>query len=186
MRRMRHASPTLLLTLIIVGVSSGAHAQDPGQIGLTTGYPASIGVIWHVTDQIAVRPDFTFSTSSTELATSETNSTTGTFGLSGLFYVAKWDALRTYVSPRFVYSRTSSENNPNLPGTARISTTVTSKSLTGSAGAQFAAHKRFSVFGEAGFGYSSSNISPASPNTGFGSRGHTWGTRTAVGIILYF
>ena len=43
-----------------------ARAQDTGKAGVTLAYPASIGVIWHAGDNVAIRPDFTFSHSSTD------------------------------------------------------------------------------------------------------------------------
>jgi len=48
-------------------------------------------VIWHVTDQLAVRPDFSFSDSSSDTLGSSTGVN---FGVSGLWYFQRWDNLR--------------------------------------------------------------------------------------------
>ena len=41
-------------TVVLTG-GSNAVAQERGQFGLTTGYPAAIGVVWHVTDRFGIR-----------------------------------------------------------------------------------------------------------------------------------
>ena len=62
---------------------------------------------------------------------------------------------------------------------------LNSWSLTGSVGAQYALGKRFGVFGEVGFGYQHSHETGGSLiQTDITS--HTIGTRTGVGVILYF
>ena len=37
-----------------------ANAQEQGQTGIAMGYPSSIGVIWHATDNLAIRPEVSF------------------------------------------------------------------------------------------------------------------------------
>ena len=34
-----------------------AAAQEKGNVGITMGFPASVGLLWHATEKIAVRPD---------------------------------------------------------------------------------------------------------------------------------
>ncbi len=46
---------TAVLMLLVCGVGR-AYAQDDPRVGLTMGYPTSVGVLWHVTDRIAIRP----------------------------------------------------------------------------------------------------------------------------------
>jgi predicted porin len=59
-------------------------------------------------------------------------------------------------------------------------------------GAEYSLHKRFSVFGEVGFGYttssSKSKSSPPSPIDDLiaGGSAHGWSTRTGAGVIFYF
>src|SRR4051794_26349760 len=100
-----------------------ASAQDAGAVGVVMAYPSVIGVMWHVSDRIALRPEASFSTTASDNpqvaslvvvgsgagTTSGFRSTSNTVGvgISGLITVAKWDALRVYLAPRFVFSRTS-------------------------------------------------------------------------------
>lgn len=171
-----------------------ASAQEAGQIGITMGYPASIGVIWHVSDSVAVRPEIAFSTSSSDNQFSA-DTTTVSAGASGLFYVAAWDHVRGYVSPRFAYGHATSES----VGTIGITLKSATYNVVGSFGAQYTPHKRFAVFGETGFGYSRSTTStttvivpvvlppglvPARSTTNSTSTGFS--TRTGVGVIFYF
>lgn len=200
--------------LIVIAVPA-ARAQEKGQIGMTMGYPSSVGMIVHLTDRIAVRPDFRFITTSQDDNLIDDSSHTLGFGISGLIYLTKDDALRTYVTPRFLYNRTTSESSLaystsidligsigstiGLPGTSIIpapttySTTSTNKAFSGSFGAQYSLHKRFSVFGEVGVAYNWSSL-----DFDFGDFGrigipesltdgpHTWASQSAVGVILYF
>jgi len=206
-------TPSRLVVLAIVLFSAPpARAQEGGQFGITVAYPAAIGVIWQVSDKFAVRPDLSFSQSGSDSGSlfavdSNTTSTVGAIGISGLFYVRKWEALRAYVSPRFGYQRSSSITEP-----ASLSTVPTTGvySGTGSFGVQYLLHKRFAMFGETGVGYSRSSrtitvtqfpplpipipgfptslpVSPATPViTTTISTSHTWGTHAGVGLIFYF
>jgi hypothetical protein len=171
-----------------------ANAQEAGQVGITMGYPGSIGFIWHVSDGVAVRPEIAFSTASSNNEFSA-DTTTVSVGASGLFYVAKWDHVRAYVSPRLSYGRTTSDS----AGTIGIALKNSTYIVIGSFGAQYTAHKRFAIFGETGLGYSRSSSStttviipivlppglePARPTTTTISTGFS--TRTGVGVIFYF
>lgn len=51
---------------VLLGVAP-ASAQDRGQLGLTTGYPAAIGALWHASDRVGIRAEATFQTSSSEV-----------------------------------------------------------------------------------------------------------------------
>jgi len=198
---------------IAVMSSSAASAQEGGQIGIGMGYPGSISFVWHITDAIAVRPDFRFRSTG---GSSDVTTTTTAFGISGLWYFARHDALRIYAAPRFEYAHTSlayeisligvfdfpelSASGVPIPQIApapiprvepTLETSTSSKTLSGSFGAQYAIHKRFSVFGEAGVEYQK----VGRPNflgslSSFISRStdgpHSWGTQSAVGVIVYF
>jgi hypothetical protein len=161
--------------LCACGIAAG---QDTGKVGVTMGFPGSIGVIWQAADRVAIRPEFSFSRNTTEGTIDTTSWTLGT-GVSGLFYVAKYDRVRTYVSPRYTYTRAGA--------TAQLSsladTTVTGWSATGSFGAQYSPSAKFGMFGEVGYGYSRQTTSP-----GIGSvdlTGKNSGTRAGVGVIFY-
>jgi hypothetical protein len=201
---MRVTWLSMIVAILTLGGVADAAAQEAGQVGVTMGYPASIGVIWHVSDRIAVRPEVSLqqiSTTSTAVITSLVGSggnvttTTTTiestsdqwntaFGASGLFYLQQWEALRTYVSPRFSYSRSTSSSTTSNSGSSNEFTSNT-YFVSGSLGAQYSLGKRFGVYGELGFGYShqstTNSFAPAGSNTG-----HTVSTRSGVGAILYF
>lgn len=153
-----------LLAIAAVLVPAIAVAQDTPKVGLTMGYPATVGLIWQIGDKVSVRPEITLSRSSDE--TSVVGATSGqvTSGdstvvgvaVSGLIYVSRWDALRAYVSPRFSYSRNSSSSSlapdPPLLG-ATTGSTTTVYGTSGSFGAQYALGRRFGLFGEVGLTY---------------------------------
>ncbi len=80
----------LCVLALLLCVSRPVLAQEAGQTGLAIGFPGSIGIIWHTSDAVAFRPDFTFSHSSSRNAAIEgldTSSWTLGAGVSALFYV---------------------------------------------------------------------------------------------------
>lgn len=195
----------LIFSLAAISGVASAGAQDRGQVGITMGYPASIGIIWHMTDGVALRPELSFARSSSESTTTATLTTfpPGTYtttsqttsntswqvavGVSALFYVGKWDALRTYVSPRIAYSRTSftSSNSTITPLLGPSDTIGSSYFAAGSFGAQYSLAKRFGVFGEVGAGYTRGKTSSGTLGRSE-SRTNSFGTRSGAGVILYF
>lgn len=202
MRVIGAAAVAMMLT------TSAARAQEAGQLGIVMSYPAAVAVVWHVTDTIAVRPEFSFSGSHNDSDITTVDGTTLGVGVSGLLYVGKWEALRTYVSPRYTYNRSSSTIKTTFPFDPTLlaqlptigltipsteqKTTASTMSLGGSFGAQYALHKRFSAFGEVGFEYgwssSASSTSSLSPilGTTIQPSFKRWGTRSAAGVIFYF
>jgi hypothetical protein len=161
-----------------------AWAQDKGDTGLTISAPSAIGIIWHPSERLAIRPDFSFGLTETdgEGTLPDISSKSFALGVSALLYTHRWDELRLYVSPRFTYSHaTTSIDNPLNIGDS----TLSSWTASGSIGGQYALGTRFGVFAEAGLSYSSqrseteSSIVPERTTW-------TFGTRTAVGGILYF
>jgi hypothetical protein len=191
-------------------------AQDTPRFGLVMGYPANVGVLIKVSDAVSVRPEVNWSRSVFESTTTltpfpflpdvypvpvsaATTSTTDGWqvgvGVSGLLYLSKGDALRTYVSPRVNYSRSSTTTDVGIPATlspinARLTTTVTSNyAAAGSFGAQYVLGKRFGLFGELGLNYShSGDRTPSSISSFFQSDQKSWSLalRSGVGVILYF
>ena len=79
------------LFALVSCTATNAVAQEKGQTGLTMGYPATIGLIWHIGDSAALRPEFSFSRTANEASSStvpSVGSSTGTgegVALSGLF-----------------------------------------------------------------------------------------------------
>jgi hypothetical protein len=186
-----------------------ASAQDQPKIGLTMGYPSAIGVLWQVADRVALRPELTATKSSSESASADsivgssgstpTNNWQLGVGVSALFYVSRSDALRTYVTPRFAYAKTSTSTN--LASTS-TSSALDGRSYTtaGSFGGQYALGRHFGVFGELGVSYTSATTETSTIQTITTAPGivppvltvrtenhtHTFGTRSGVGVILFF
>src|SRR5688500_16475043 len=92
---------SLLLSLVLVPTAV-AHAQDRARTGIVMGYPTNIALLWHVSDTLAIRPDVSFTHSSSESessifgTTSSNDSWSVTVGASALWYIAKTDNVRTY------------------------------------------------------------------------------------------
>ena len=182
-------SQIVALVLLVCGLGT-AHAQDR-RFGLTMGYPAAVGVLWHVTDRIAVRPEIdlsriTVTTDSTStLLPDERDESTSRLirpGLSLLLYVGRLDGLRTYVSPRFSYTsaRTSQSDASGDPETSTYL-------ASGSFGVQHLLGERFAVFGEVGIEYSRSTFRvTAPPLLDIATRRTTVGTRSGAGVVLFF
>lgn len=180
---MRHRLlGSVAFVAILFGSSTPAFAQDKGKVGLTMGYPSSVGILFHVTDKVAIRPEFNFAQSSSELDTvigdSESSSWILGTGVSALFYLRAWDDTQLYVSPRFTYTHNSTSSEVVSAASSN------NWGLSGSVGAQHKLGTRFSVFGEVGFGYSRSTIGAGSSVVEATASGVS--TRTAVGVILYF
>jgi len=188
--------------IIFFAVSAVAHAQDDARFGVVIAFPGSIGAEWHVSERVALRPDFAFSfngnestnTISSPFAASTTSSGSGksiSVGLSALFYVKKWDALRLFVAPRFGFIRaTATTTNDNAfpagSGPPELRNLNSTYVTTGSVGAQYALGRRFSVFGEVGISYSDLESSTGFPGTLVETSGWSVGSRSGVGVVIYF
>ena len=182
----------LCLVLGSLGQTTTAFAQEKGDLGVVMGYPTSIGFIYHVSDRFALRPEITFastgSESETDFSESEGDAWALGFAISGNFYVAQWDKVRSYVSARYNYNHSESTSSTTilLPFIEDNESTLTSNAhgFFGMFGGVYSLHDRFSVFGEVGLGYTRQRAE--SEATGGKSTGHQFGPRTAVGINFYF
>ena len=168
---------------LLLAESSAARAQDTKKVGVTMAYPTSIGLIWPASNKVAVRPEFTISGSSVESPSGLDGSSwnVGT-GVSVLFYLKDYERVRTYFTPRFDYSRSSSSSDTGSASIPSIDTTRWASDGSGSFGVQYAPGDKFGVFGEVGFGFSYSKLPSLT-----GSDGHAtaWGMRSGVGVIFY-
>ena len=161
-----------------------ALAQEPGDVGVTISAPSAIGLVWHATPRLAVRPDLSFSFSESDAEVGgDLDSHSFSLGGSVLFYTGRWDNLQTYVSPRVSYSWSSSSL---VSGGTTFDSTTDGWSLAGTFGAQYMLGTRFAVFGEAGLAYSS--LTAEAPSAFGDNERTTWsfGTRTLIGATLYF
>jgi hypothetical protein len=178
----------LVLALIAITVDT-AIAQSAGQFGLSIGYPSTIAFHWQVTDGFALRPEVSMVASSTETlpppvaADSESKTMQTSLGLSGLLYVKRWEGLRTYLSPRVVYTRGSAETR--LPTTV-LERQMSGFAVAGSFGVQYSLADRFSVFGEAGVSHATTTLrsAPGLPASEASTR--SVATRTVAGVTFVF
>jgi len=175
--RIRRSLASLVFVMAACGTAA---AQESGQVGITMGFPASIGVIFHVSDAVAVRPEFAFNHTTTESTFFTSTSWTFGTGVSALFYLHAFDRVRPYVSPRFTYTRGDASSD----AIGASGATSTGTAFSGSFGAQYSPSSKFSVFGETGFGYTHASSKSDASSTEIKSNG--WGTRAGVGIIFYF
>jgi hypothetical protein len=156
---------------------------------LTHEQPAGIetvGVTWHVTPTVALRPTFNFSHTKadsdtlsgldgtvTQTNTAKTTNVGG--GLEALAYLSRSEPLSTYLAGSYRYGHISAN------GGARGSH---SNTAAASLGAQYAFNKRLSIYGETGIRYTSSEI--AAQGLVGASRTHTVNTLNSnIGAIFY-
>ena len=195
--------PLVALTsaaVILLGASKTV-AQERGQVGLTMGYPTEIGVVWHLAERVGIKGGINFAVGSSKidagaiLPERETHTDSFGFSLAAQWYFSRKDNVSTYFSPRFAYSRLTSELEGDsitllaglIPSASLdLRSESSSYSFAGSLGAQYAPNRRFSVFGELGLGYSSGTITSSPSSSVAESESSTFGVRSAVGIILYF
>src|SRR5688572_16508160 len=135
------------LALIALGTMPAA-AQDAGKVGITMGYPASIGLLWKVSDKVAIRPELAFAGSSNESSSEffETDSDGWAIstGVSALFYLKKYESLQTYFTPRFTYSHTSTESSTSAPlTTPELSSSNKAYGFAGLFGGEYALGDKF-------------------------------------------
>lgn len=186
---MRTLALTVFAVLLLSPSPAGAAPQDPSGAGLTIGHPGSVGVLWHVSERVAIRPEFQFSYLSSETTAGEFGSAVSSSGwtvapgVSALFYLRRFDNLRTYVCPRFTFSRSTSEFETGSLGSAARSTNR-SYSGTASFGTQYSFGQKFSIFAEVGLGMTRTTGESALSTAR--STGHQWTTRTGVGAVFYF
>lgn len=189
---MQRLRLTVVAVAVVLLAPLGAYAQDRPKAGLVTGYPGSIGILFDASDDVAVRPEFSFSGSSADVDSLSGGNDTSRFGVgaSVLFYLRKIDNLRLYVAPRLLYTRlhnTSTSSN----GTVAYTATSNAFQPAGMFGAQYSLHRRFAVYGEAGASYSRATTKSTQGTSGgfelpLKQTSRSWGNTTAVGVIVYF
>lgn len=191
---------SLVSCLLLASVTGTAFAQGERPVGLVMGVPVQVGILWHAAERVAVRPDVSFSWSSSEFDassipgvtyTSAIDSTRVTTGISVLLYLTDDGELRTYVAPRYTFSRSSASTSsdlsgPNVLGASSDSSdsSQTTHSGGGLFGASYAVGSRFAIFGEVGLDVSTSSSKPSSD--GLRSAGKGASTRGGVGVVVYF
>lgn len=191
----------LVCGLVLGALAGPAAAQEAGDVGVTMGYPGAVGVVWHVTEGFALRPDVSLASSTSESETTatgllggtsltSTNKSDGwgaTVGLSALVTVRTIDRLRLYLTPRVAYSHSTSDNETGLTGSlAEFTATTKGIIASGSFGAQYSLHDRFAIFGELGVQYSGLTTTSDFPGSRSETDSTSLGLRSAVGVTFYF
>ena len=190
--------------VMVMGWRTAASAQDE-RVGLTMGYPTAVGVLWQVSDRVAIRPEFSWAQQSLDnengFAQTAVDSTVVSVAISALVRLRQWGPVRSYVAPRFEATRTTVETTVDLqsvfppgfpsplPTSQTTKVTGTAYEGGGSIGVQASPAPHFGVFGEVGVMYARNKTSDASSTTPLSSpttRAHTVGLRSAVGVILFF
>jgi hypothetical protein len=175
-----------VLACVMALMPSQALAQEEGRIGVTMGFPSSVGILWHATENIAIRPEFSFAWSSSESEFGDSDGFGFGTGISAIVYTSRSDNLATYFSPRYSFTRTTNERRFEGEQFIEplIESTTRSHTFSGSFGAQYFLGSRFSVFGELGLAYSrtssKADVSTDEPTAS------NFGTRSGVGVVFYF
>jgi len=184
---MRRNLIPLLVALALGG--SSVYAQEKSaspRFGLT--FP-SLGVIWHITDNVAFVPNVTlarnwstYSSTQSELKTT-TNSVGVTAGLR--FYTNNWKGMRFYLSPSYGFSRNGSDTSQSGSTGLSGSGTTRSHSVGGAWGVQYAVTDRISFFGDIGARYSHSTLESSDQPSAGSSNGNFVSTVGTWGLIVY-
>ena len=187
-----------------------AWAQTTRRVGVTLGYPAQVGILWHVSSRIAIRPDIGFGagSSDTESASSEilpgvpgtkiqveSSSHSVNGRITALLTVVRWDQAGVYVAPFYSYTTGSSSTTttitpapiplPGVPPRGPQTNTTTSDTRAhaggGSIGVQVSVHDRVALFAETGLRYTETSGSAGARTTS-----RLWSSSGAIGAVLYF
>ena len=180
--------PAVLLFCCIAVLPATARAQERGQTGVVMGYPTTFAFIWHASDTLAIRPEVSFAHTSSESEISifsvdaSIDTWTATVGGSVLWYLGRVDNVRTYFSPRIAFAHNSADSSTNDDDPRTANTFAAS----GSFGAQYTPVRKFSVYGEIGYGFSRGWSEVTTPISTTKITGWSWSPRGAVGVIFYF
>jgi hypothetical protein len=196
---------SILVTVLLLGAASAADAQQARRVGFVIGYPTSAGVLWHISDRVALRPDVTLNWHSSETTTTPinvppnvtvpaaisttTSGWTSSLGLSALFYLGPpGDDLRFYLVPRaaYLWSRRETEGTPGLPELGSYESDLDGFDVSGAFGAQYSVHERFRIFGELGLEYQHQESDTGYPLSRSRLENNVFGLRSGVGIVLMF
>jgi hypothetical protein len=182
-----------IVVLLSAAAVRPAAAQPARTVGVTMGYPAGIGVLWHVSDRIALRPDVVVTRGTTSTTTrSIGGATTGaqtdwtaSGGLSALVTMRDIDRLRLYVVPRVAYVRAESSTD-DTTGLGAFGSSTDGVLASGALGAQYGLGDRVAVYGEAGVQYLRQEFESAFGTSTSRATLTQVGLRSAIGLVVYF
>jgi hypothetical protein len=193
---MQIRKATLVLFMLAASLASHAYAQDTPRVGLSVGYPASVGVSWNLSPRIAIRPDVSFDALSVDSAV---NSPFGEVavsgrtwqldvGLSTLFLLSRIADTSVYVSPRYAYVR-GDRTTTSDPGYSPDDGSAIGHNVSGALGMRYDLSAQIAVFGEAGTAFERQTVRSHLPaGSDLVSRAEYTRTRlrSGVGLIFYF
>ena len=186
--RLTVFSTSVLRLLAIAGFAMAlpglATAQDAGKVGLVATTGPNVGVIWNISERLAILPTFGFSylSASSRLIDLEPLERDNSVYNVGLHLAAQWTvaepgAFRLFLSPS--YGKTWS--------TAGTLVSETNYTVGGAFGARYALNDRFSLFGETGIVYRHTTLEPEAPlDLDFSSTIWGVGSASRLGVIIYF
>jgi hypothetical protein len=184
MNRRAHG---VLGLIVFLSLPASSLAQDKGQSGVVVTTPTSVGLIWHASDRVALRPDFSFSRSTVDSGDEIADASTSSYslGISVLLYLRQWDDLRAYVSPRFSYATATSRIDASN-GSQINRSSAAIYGFGGSFDAHYVLGPRFGVFGETGLNiiHQTSETESSFPIADRITKGVA--VRSALGVVLYF
>ena len=183
---------SLVLAVAALATFPCQAAAQSGQLGLSIGYPTSLGVLWQASALVGIRPEFTFElfnadeTSVSRLGTSRFSTDTRVVGvgLSALFRVYRDENLSLYVSPRYLHRRGKTSVVQDVPANVFVAGSddreIEGHSITGSLGVRYGLGERFGVFGELGVDRSREDTTDPATE----SRIDRTGIRSGVGVVV--
>ena len=198
-------------SVAILAIGPPALAQDEGRIGVTMSYPHSAGVVWRISDRMAVRPAFSFTRSQSEgsepgepvvfsffffgrgepTLSFDGRSLDVRGELDLLVYLNSPGRVRMYVAPGYVFSRFSTTTTvtiqlpafpPAMPVPPPPQTETLSSKSDSHAGA-LSLGVQFTPHRRFGvYGEAGASFSTSDRDN---SRSRRFDTRTRVGMVFY-
>ena len=162
-----------LMAAVATPMLAASAAAQSGGWGLLFQQPVAVGVLLNPGDKLGVRIEGSFSRGEFESATSSFSTHSWTAGVSTLHYAGAPADLRTYLSPRVTFTRSSGDAGPTT-------TTTDALGMSLSFGAQAKLGTRISAYGETGLAYNTSETEAA------GAKTTSVVPRSAIGLILFF
>jgi hypothetical protein len=183
---MRRFFPVCFVLFVLA--PSVLYAQDSPaakrKFGLT--FP-NTGIIWHITDNVAFLPGFSFNHnwgSSDDFYKNTSNSLNVDASLR--FYLREWKGVRFYLAPKYTFGWSDVETEYDFgTGLSTAASTAYSHSVSGAWGLQYAISDRISLWGDIGIRYNHGTSGSAVPLSMTDLSSNSVSTVGNWGLILY-